>query len=331
MAFPWFPENQYSEKGFFGEGMKTFLESKLLMRVSFFFNFLTTRRVSNREIKENLKTSPTAGKFFGTRQNFNRDFYSVSENDTTILSPVSFWMENFSFQTLKQNSFHQENLLENEQSLNQNFRDKIRFWNKLPQRSRIRINNFKMCQVLKLKSSEARKIEGKTFPWNQCLRENLLLKKHFLHNFSMYESQVLRWRALLKTMEECEKNLDNKFEKKIQKLVWFRISFFTKAPILKRETENVCVFQPIFYNSSNFESIFLQRVRFWLSFFTDRHYFESKNIKRIRLRSEIVFQKNKVRWKTQFQKNSFLIFSHGNNAKIDYFLLTWTVWFCEWL
>ena len=64
----------------------------------------------------------------------------------------------------------------------------------------------------------------------------------------------------------------------------------------------MCVFQPIFYNSSNFESIFLQRVRFWLSFFTTRQYFESKNIKGIRLRSEIVFQKNKVRWKTQFQK-----------------------------
>ena len=159
-----------------------------------------------------MKTSPTAGQFFGTRQNFSRDFYSVSEYDTTILLPVSFWMENFSFQTLKQNSFHQENLLENEQSLNQNFRDKIRFWNKLPQRSRIRINIFKTCQVLKLKSSEARKIEGKTFPWNHWLREILLLKNHFLHNFSLYESQVLRLRALLKTMEECEKNLDNKFE-----------------------------------------------------------------------------------------------------------------------
>ena len=188
-------------------------------------------------------------------------------------------MENLSFQTLKQNSFHQENLLEKEQSFNQNFQDKIRFWNKLPQRSRIRNIVFKTCQVLKLKSSEARKIEGKTFSWNQWLREILLLKKHFLHKFTLYESQVLRLRTLLKTMEKCEKNLDNKFEKKFQKLVWFRISFFTKAPILKRETENVCVFQPIFYNSSNFDSRFLQRIRLWNNLSTTPQFLKRKNYK----------------------------------------------------
>ena len=141
----------------------------------------------------------------------------------------------------------------------------------------------------------------------------------------------MHFRALLKSMEGREKNSENKCEEKLRKLLWFRNSCFTRAPILKRETENVCDFQQIFYNSSYFESIFLQRVRFWLSFFTTRQYFESKNIKGIRLRSEIVFQKNKVRCKLSFKKNSFLILSHSNNAKIDNFLLTWTVWFCEWL
>ena len=117
--------------------------------------------------------------FFETRQNLNRDFYSVSEYDTTILSPVSFWMENFSFQTLKQNSFHQENLLENEQSFKQNFRDKIRFWNKPPQRSGIRINIFETCQVLKLKSSEARKNWRKNISMKSMVEGNFAPQKSF--------------------------------------------------------------------------------------------------------------------------------------------------------
>ena len=149
------------------------------------FQFPDNCPVSNREIKKKLKTSPTSGQFFGTRQKLNRDFYSVSEYDTTILSPVSFWMEVFTFQTLKQNSFHKENLFEKEHIFYQNFRDKIWYWNKLSQRFRKRIKNFETCHVLKLKTSNAWKFEGKTFSWNQCLRENLLLKKHFLHNFTL--------------------------------------------------------------------------------------------------------------------------------------------------
>ena len=185
MAFPWLPENQCSEKGLFVEGIQTILESKLLMRVTFFFNFLTTRPVSNREIKKKLKTSPTACQFFGTRQNFNRGFYSVSENDTTILSPVSLWMEVFTFQTLKQNSFHKENSLEKEQIFYQNFRDKTWFLNKLSQRFRKRIKNFETCQVLKLKTANAWEFEGEIFSRNHCLRETLLLKKHFLNDFTL--------------------------------------------------------------------------------------------------------------------------------------------------
>ena len=110
-----------------------------------------------------MKTSPTSGQFFGTRQNFNRDSYSVSENDTTILSPVSFWMEVFTFQTLKQNSFHKEYLLEKEQIFYQNFRDKTWFWNKLSQRFRMRIKNFETCQVLKSKTATHGNLKGKYF------------------------------------------------------------------------------------------------------------------------------------------------------------------------
>ena len=143
-----------------------------------FFNFLTTRPVSNREIKK-IKTISTLGQFFGTRQNLNRDFCSVSENDSTILSPVSFWMEVFTFQTLKQKSFHKENLLEKEHIFYQNFRDKNWFWNKFSQRFRMRIKNFKTCHVLNLKTSNAWNFEGKTYSWNQLFEGNFASQKAF--------------------------------------------------------------------------------------------------------------------------------------------------------
>ena len=132
-----------------------------------------------------MKTSPTSGQFFEIRQNLNRDFYSVSEYDTTFSSPVSFSMEVFTFQTLEQNSFHKESLLEKEHIFFQNFREKLWFWNKLSKCFRMRIKTFKTCQFLKLKNSNAWDFEGKTFSWNHCLRETLLLKKHFLHNFTL--------------------------------------------------------------------------------------------------------------------------------------------------
>ena len=162
---------------------KTIVESKFLMPLTFHFNFLTTRFISNRW--KHLKTSPTSGQFFETRQNLNRDFYSVSEYDTIFPSPVCFWMEILTFPTLKQNKFHKESLLEKEHFFYQNFRDKTWFWNKLSQRFRMRIKNFKTCQVLKLKTSNAWDFEGKLFSWNHCLRETLLLKKHFLYNFTL--------------------------------------------------------------------------------------------------------------------------------------------------
>ena len=141
-------------------------------------------------------------------------------------------MENLSFQTLKQNSFHQENLLEKEQSFNQNFQDKIRFWNKLPQRSRIRNIVFKTCQVLKLKSSEARKIEGKTFSWNQWLREILLLKKHFCIILHCMEVKFCIFVPCWKTWKD---------EKRI------------------RKTNS----NKIYKSSSDFESSFFNGLQFW--------------------------------------------------------------------
>ena len=172
--------------------------------------------------------------------------------------PSLFELKNFLFQTLKRNSLYKGNLLEKEHIFYQNFRDKIRFWKKLSQRFRMRINNFKTFQVLNLKTSNEWKFEGKLYLWNQCLREVLLVKRHFLHNFSLYESQILRLRALLKTMEECEKNLDNKFEKKIQKLVWFRISFFYKGSNF--ETRN--------WKRVRLPANFVQLAKIWIDFFT---------------------------------------------------------------
>ena len=69
--------------------------------------------------------------------------------------------------------------MEKEHIFYQNFRDKIRIWKKLSQRFRMRIKNFKTFQVLKLKTSNAWKFEGKVYSWNQCLREILLLKNIF--------------------------------------------------------------------------------------------------------------------------------------------------------
>ena len=160
MVFPWFSENQYSEKDFL-EKKEDNCRIKVSNASYISFQFPDNCPVSNREIKKKLKTSPTSGQFFGTRQKLNRDFYSVSEYDTTFSLPVCFWMENFTFPTLKQNSFHKESLLEKEHIFYQNFRDKTWFWNKLSQRFRMRIKNFRTCQVLKLKTSNAWEFEVK--------------------------------------------------------------------------------------------------------------------------------------------------------------------------
>ena len=242
------------------------------------------------------------------------------EYDTTILSPVSFWVEVFTSHTLKQNCFHKENLFEKEHIFYQNFQDKTRFWNKLSQqRFRMRFKNFKTCQFSKLKSSKAWKFEGKIFSENQCLRERLLLKMPFLHNFTQREGEVLRFRALLKNMEETEKNLGNKIEWKFQKLVCFPISSLTRAPILKRETENVSVFQPTFYNSSNFENRFLKRVRFWLNFFTTRQFLNRKNFMASKSELKSFFRKTKYAGKPSIKKKFFLSFHTVTTSTLTIF------------
>ena len=183
MAFPWFPKNHKSEKGF---SVKE--KNNTRIRTSDAsdnpFRFLDKASCLKSRNWKQMKMSNTSGHFFENPQNLTRDFYSVSEFDKTISLPVSFRIENFTFQTLKQNSFHKEKILEKGQIFNQNFRDKIRFWNKIPQRFTIWIKDFKTCQVSKLKSSKTWKFEERIFSWNQGLRESLFLKKHFLHNFS---------------------------------------------------------------------------------------------------------------------------------------------------
>ena len=95
----------------------------------FLFQFLdNTSVLSQMEKLKKLKMSPTSGHFFGTRQNLNRNFYSVSEYDTTILSVFEwkfsrfrlwnkivftkkfYWRKNiFSFKTSEKNSDFETN------------------------------------------------------------------------------------------------------------------------------------------------------------------------------------------------------------------------------
>ena len=95
----------------------------------FLFQFLdNTSVLSQIEKLKKLKMSPTSGQFFGTRQNLNRNFYSVSEYDTTILSVFEwkfsrfrlwnkivftkkfYWRKNiFSFKTSEKNSDFETN------------------------------------------------------------------------------------------------------------------------------------------------------------------------------------------------------------------------------
>ena len=122
----------------------------------------------------------------------------------------------------------------------------------------MRINNFKSFQVLNLKTSNEWKFEGNLFLWNQCLREILLLKKHFLHNFTLQECQVLHFRALLKNTEGIEKNSGNKFDWKFRKLLWFRNSFFYKSSNF--ETRN--------WKRVRLPANFLQLIKFLIEIFT---------------------------------------------------------------
>ena len=97
--------------GFFGEGKRN-SRIETSNAGDILFQFLDNASCLKPRNSKQLKTSPTSGQFFEARQNSNRNFCIVSDLDTTNLSPVSFWMENFTFQTLKQNSFQEENLLE---------------------------------------------------------------------------------------------------------------------------------------------------------------------------------------------------------------------------
>ena len=111
-------------------------------------------------------------------------------------------------------------------------------------------------------------------------------------------------------MEDTEKNLENKFEKKFQKLVWFRISFLTTAQFLIRENKNVSVLQPTFYNSSRFELRYSKRVRFWLNFFTNRQFLSRKIY--IASDSEVksFFKKTKYAGNLSFKKKCFFLSFH---------------------
>ena len=167
-----------------------------------------------------------------TRQNLNRDFNSASQYDTTILLSVTFWVENFMFQTLKRNSFHKGNLMEEEHISYQNFRDKIRFWKKLSQRFRMRIKNFKTFQVLKLKTSNEWKFEGKKYSWNQCLREILLLKNNYYIILHCKKVKFCIFVPCWKTRKEKKRS---------------------------RKTNSIKNFE----SYSDFETTFLQELQFW--------------------------------------------------------------------
>ena len=141
-------------------------------------------------------------------------------------------MEVFLFRILKQNSFHKENLLENEHIFYQNLRDKIRFWKKLSQSFRMRIKNFKTCQFLKLKNSNAWKFEGKIYSWNQCLRKILLPKIIFCKMFHCKKVKFCIFVPCWKTRKE-------------QKRIW--------------KTNSIKDFE----SYSDFETAFLQKLQFW--------------------------------------------------------------------
>ena len=96
----------------------------------------------------------------------------------------------------------------------------------------MRIKNFKTFQVLKLKTSNAWKLEGKIYLWNQCLTEILLLKKHFCINLQCKKVKFCIFVPCWKTRKE---------QKRIRKT---------------NSNKN-------FESYSDFETAFLKELQFW--------------------------------------------------------------------
>ena len=144
LAFPWFPENQYSEKGFFGEGMKTILESKLQKRVTFFFNFLTTRPVSNREIKKKVKNE----------SNFRPIFWNTSKIEPRFLQSVRKWYNHFITRQFLNGSFNVSDFETKKFSQRKFIGERTYFLSKLPRKKSDFETNFQNaseCQSRLLK------------------------------------------------------------------------------------------------------------------------------------------------------------------------------------
>ena len=85
--------------------------------------------------------------------------------------------------------------------------------------------------------------------------------------------------------------------------------------------------QPSFYNSSVFQSYFLQGVKFGVNFFTDpqvlnRELYNASSFKLI-----FFLEKSSPLGRFSFRKSSFCVVLHHWDAKVDFFALSWKSWF----
>ena len=199
--------------------------------MTFYFYFLTTPFISNREIKNNWKRVRLQANFLKFVKIWI-EIFTACQNMIQPSSPVSFSMEVFTIQTLEQNSFHKESLLEKEHIFFQDFREKLWFWNKLSERFRMRIKTFKTCQFLKLKTSNAWDFEGKHFHeiivWGKlCFSKSIFCI--ILHCKKVKFCIFVPWWKTWKEEKRIRKTNSNK----------------------------------IFKSSSDFESAFLYGLQFW--------------------------------------------------------------------
>ena len=100
-----------------------------------------------------------------------------------------------------------------------------------------------------------------------------------------------------------------KFESTILPIARFWNKFFATRPIFHRWSKNLSDFKPIFENSSNFDSRFLQRIRFWIILFSYPSVFESKKLRSIRFWKNIDFRRTEFVG-TSIPHSQFLVSIH---------------------
>ena len=112
------------------------------------------------------------------------------------------------------------------------------------------------------------------------------------------------------------------------RLIWKH--FLCNASNFVSMKKNVYNFKPNIYKSSNFDTRFAQRIRFWNYLSPPLSLWIEKTTKH-QILGKHWFWENRIRWKFESIKSIFGVNSHRKNKKVSISVVSWKSWFCETL